>query len=58
MSLKVVSLLGSWLILVALGVFAIMLADRDDAPGLGLMGLLLILGATGFVGRGIWRATR
>ena len=38
-----VSLLGTWLIIVALGVFAISYANADDAPGLGLIGLLLNL---------------
>ena len=34
-------------LLVALGVGAIMYADYDDAPGLGLIGFVLIFGAIG-----------
>lgn len=35
-------------LLIALGVGAIMYAHYDDAPGLGLIGVLLIVGSIGF----------
>ena len=45
-------------LLVALGVGAIMYADYDDAPGLGLIGFVLILGAIALGVRAVLRAKR
>ncbi|MEU3643144.1 hypothetical protein AB0E59_07165 [Lentzea sp. NPDC034063] len=45
-------------LVVALGVGAIMYADADDAPGLGLIGFVLILGAIVFGVRTVLRAKR
>ncbi|NKE63303.1 hypothetical protein FXN61_43910 [Lentzea sp. PSKA42] len=45
-------------LVVALGVGAIMYADHDDAPGLGLIGVVLILGAIGFGARAVLRARK
>lgn len=42
----------------ALGVGAIMYADYDDAPGLGLIGFLLIFGAIGFGVRAVLRGRK
>jgi hypothetical protein len=42
-------------LVVALGVGAIMYADADDAPGLGLIGFVLIFGAIGFGVRAVLR---
>ncbi|WP_053734283.1 hypothetical protein [Nocardia sp. NRRL S-836] len=51
------SLLAAVLV-VALGVGAIMYAQADDAPGLGLIGFLLIFGAVGFGVRAVLRARK
>lgn len=45
-------------LLVALGVGAIMYAQYDDAPGLGLIGFVLILGAIVLGVRAVLRAKR
>jgi hypothetical protein len=45
-------------LVVALGVGAIMYADYDDAPGLGLIGFVLILGAIGFGVRAVLRGRK
>ncbi|SDM54928.1 hypothetical protein SAMN04488074_12349 [Lentzea albidocapillata subsp. violacea] len=45
-------------LLVALGVGAIMYAQYDDAPGLGLIGFVLIFGAIGLGVRAVLRAKR
>ncbi|NGY65729.1 hypothetical protein G7043_43255 [Lentzea sp. NEAU-D13] len=45
-------------LVVALGVGAIMYADADDAPGLGAIGFLLILGAIGFGVRAVLRGRK
>ena len=50
-------LLGCVLV-VALGVGAIMYADYDDAPGLGLIGFVLIFGAIGFAVRAVLRGRK
>ncbi len=42
-------------LVVALGVGAIMYADHDDAPGLGLIGFVLIFGSIGFGVRAVLR---
>lgn len=54
---KLLLLVGCVLV-VALGVGAIMYADVDDAPGLGLIGFVLILGAIGFGVREVLRRRR
>ncbi|MFJ8964645.1 hypothetical protein ACIRG5_35165 [Lentzea sp. NPDC102401] len=51
------SLVGC-VLLVALGVGAIMYADHDDAPGLGLIGFVLILDAIALGVRAVLRAKR
>ncbi|WP_157984612.1 hypothetical protein [Lentzea terrae] len=51
-------LLVGCVLVVALGVGAIMYADADDAPGLGLIGFVLILGAIGFGAREVLRRRR
>lgn len=51
-------LLVGCVLVVALGVGAIMYADVDDAPGLGLIGVVLILGAIGFGAREVLRRRR
>ena len=51
-------LLVGCVLVVALGVGAIMYADADDAPGLGLIGFVLILGAIGFGVREVLRRRR
>lgn len=51
-------LLVGCVLVVALGVGAIMYADVDDAPGLGLIGVVLILGAIGFGVREVLRRRR
>ena len=45
-------------LLVALGVGAIMYADHDDAPGLGLIGVVLILGSIAFGLRTVLRGRK
>ena len=45
-------------LVIALGVGAVLYADHDDAPGLGLAGIALILGAIGFGVRAVFRAKR
>ncbi|MFS8095594.1 hypothetical protein LFM09_00480 [Lentzea alba] len=45
-------------LVVALGVGAIMYADYDDAPGLGLIGFVLILGSLGFGVRTVLRGRK
>jgi hypothetical protein len=45
-------------LLVALGVGAISYAHYDDAPGLGLIGFVLIFGAIGLGVRAVLRAKR
>jgi hypothetical protein len=52
------TLVGTWLIFVALGVAAIVYGGMDDSPGLQLIGVLIVLGATALVGRRLWRAAR
>lgn len=42
----------------ALGVGAIMYADYDDAPGLGLIGFVLIFGAIAFSVRAVLRGRK
>lgn len=42
----------------ALGLGAIMYADYDDAPGLGLIGFVLIFGAAGFAVRAVLRGRK
>ncbi len=58
MTLHVVTLVGTWLILAALGAFAIVAGGLDDSPGLQLIGAAIVLVATGLIGRSLWRATR
>lgn len=43
---------------VVLGVAAILYADADDAPGLGMIGLVLIAGAITVAMRTIYRRSR
>jgi hypothetical protein len=45
-------------LVIALGVSAIMYAQVDDAPGLGLIGFLLIFGAIGFGVRAVLRGRK
>ncbi len=45
-------------LVIALGVSAIMYAQADDAPGLGLIGFLLIFGAIGFGVRAVLRSRK
>ncbi|SES03412.1 hypothetical protein SAMN05216188_12015 [Lentzea xinjiangensis] len=42
----------------ALGVGALLYAQHDDAPGLGLIGFVLIFGAIGFGVRTVLRARK
>lgn len=42
-------------VVIAIGVAAMMYAQKDDSPGLGLIGLLLILGSIGFAARSVYR---
>jgi hypothetical protein len=51
--MRMLTLIGTWLIFVALGVAAIVYGGMDDAPGLQLIGVLIILGA---IGRRLWRS--
>ena len=45
-------------VVIAIGVAAILYGGYDDAPGLGLIGFILIFGAIGFTARGILRRRR
>lgn len=53
-----VALLAAALAVAVLGVGAIMYADADDAPGLGLIGFLLIAGAVVVAVRATYRRRR
>ncbi|GGM95569.1 hypothetical protein GCM10011609_36410 [Lentzea pudingi] len=46
------------LLLAALGVGALMYAQHDDAPGLGLIAFVLIFGAIALAVRAVLRAKR
>ncbi|SDP89538.1 hypothetical protein [Lentzea jiangxiensis] len=46
------------LLVVALGVAALLYAQHDDAPGLGLIAFVLIFGAIGFAVRSVLRARK
>jgi hypothetical protein len=50
-----VAILAGALAVAAIGVAAIVYGEADDAPGLVLVGILLILGA---VALGVWTARR
>ena len=50
--------LAGCVLLVALGVGAIMYADHDDAPGLGAIGFVLIIGGIVLGVRSVLRAKR
>jgi hypothetical protein len=56
--LRLLLSLAACVLIVALGVGAIMYADHDDAPGLGLIGFVLIFGAIGFGVRTVLRARK
>ena len=58
MTRNVLTLIGMWVMAAALGAVAIVGGGVDDAPGLQLIGLVIVLGATGLIGRRLWRATR
>ncbi|MEV4539487.1 hypothetical protein AB0J82_37510 [Asanoa sp. NPDC049518] len=45
-------------VLGALGVLAMVFGARDDAPGLVLVGLVLLLGAVAVGGRAVYRLMR
>lgn len=57
MSRLLLPLIGCVLV-VALGVGAITYAHYDDAPGLGLIGFVLIFGAIGFGVRAVLRGRK
>lgn len=58
MTRNVLTLVGTWVIAAALGAAAIVAGGLDDAPGLQLIGVAIVLGATGLIGRSLWRTMR
>ncbi|HUQ60189.1 hypothetical protein [Lentzea sp.] len=56
--LRLLLSLAACVLVAALGVGALMYAQYDDAPGLGLIAFVLIFGAIGFGVRTVLRARK